>query len=99
MYVLIVVKDFFEKIPFLPKYQRTTNRLWAFILSRFTEVSSLKSIAKLTSLSQATIGRILDKIDYGLPSLPKVIAFDELKEMLTERNSNLSSLILKQRRF
>lgn len=72
-------KRFFEKIPFLPKYQRTTNRLWAFILSRFTEVSSLKSIAKLTSLSQATIGRILDKIDYGLPSLPKVIAFDEFK--------------------
>lgn len=57
----------------------STNRLWAFYISKFTEVSSLKSIINVTSLSQATIERILENIDYGLSNLPNVIAFDESK--------------------
>lgn len=70
-------KKFFETIPFLPKYQRTTNTLWGMALSELAKTASMKSIAERLNVSSSTIARILDKVHYPCTSLPSVIAIDE----------------------
>ncbi len=70
-------KKFFETIPFLPKYQRTTNALWAIALSELAKTASMKSIAERLNVSSSTITRILDQVNYPCLALPPVIAIDE----------------------
>lgn len=72
-------KRFYEKIDFLPKYQRTTNRLWGYVLSNFSNAVSLKSIAEKVSLSETSIARIIDSTSFKLRNLPEVIAIDEFR--------------------
>lgn len=72
-------KKFYESIPFLPKYQRTTNRLWMYILRELEETRSMKSIAKSVNLSPPSIARVIDKVSYGISSLPPTISIDEFK--------------------
>lgn len=73
-------KKFFENVPFLPKYQRTTNRLWMYVLKELNEIQSIKSIAKRVNLSPTSVARILDKVYYSPgTTLPKTIAIDEFK--------------------
>ena len=72
-------KRFFEENTFLPKYQRTTNRLWANIINSLSDVKSMKQIGKENNVSGTTVARVLDKISYGLPKLPEVIGIDEFK--------------------
>ena len=72
-------KRFFESVSFLPKYQRTSNTLWWYVLSELTSVSSMKSIAKRVSVSTHTIARILDSTSYGCTSLPDNLSIDEFR--------------------
>lgn len=72
-------KHFFENINILPKYQRTTNRLWGYVLSELHQTYSMKSIAERVSLSQTSIARILDYTSFSLNTLPEVIAIDEFR--------------------
>lgn len=72
-------KKFYESLPFLPKYQRTTNRLWMYILKELEETRSMKSIAFSVNLSGPSIARVIDKVSYGLSSLPNTISIDEFK--------------------
>lgn len=72
-------KKFYESLPFLPKYQRTTNRLWIYILKELEENRSMKSIARSVNLSGPSVARVIDKVSYGLSSLPSTISIDEFK--------------------
>jgi len=72
-------KRFYEKIPFLPKFQRTTNRLWMYILKELDDTRSMKSIGKSVNLSGPTIARVIDKVNYSCTHLPQVISIDEFK--------------------
>lgn len=72
-------KHFLENINILPKYQRTTNRLWGYVLSELHQTYSMKSIAERVSLSQTSIARILDYTSFSLNTLPEIIAIDEFR--------------------
>lgn len=72
-------KRFVEKVPFLPKYQRTTNRLWLYVLQQLQSSYSMKSIAEKVNLSQPTIARILDCVSYNMTTLPSILSIDEFK--------------------
>lgn len=72
-------KRFYEKNSFLPKYQRTTTRLWGHVLSLMGAVKSMKQVAKETNLSSTSVARIFDNVSFGRPNLPRVIGIDEFK--------------------
>lgn len=72
-------KTFLQKLPFLKRYQRYTQRLMANVINQFKTSYSTKSIAKMNNISIGTAFRILDKIQYPQPRLSKVIAIDEFK--------------------
>jgi len=72
-------KRFYEEISFLPRYQRITNRLIAFILNSFREVTSIKSLANTANVSPTTAIRIFDHIRYSNKSLPRAISMDEFR--------------------
>jgi transposase len=72
-------KAFFEKLPYLKRYQRITLRLMAKVLDDYRREYSSVSIAKINGISVATASRILDKISYPMPALPAVISIDEFK--------------------
>ena len=72
-------KCFYEKVDFLPRYRRMTNRFSAYVISRLTSVCSYTSIAKETGVSIPTVIRIFDLVEYGKPTLPEVLAIDEFK--------------------
>lgn len=72
-------KRFYEKIPLLPKYQRTTTRLWAFVLDELSKVQSMKAIAQRVGISGTSVARILDHLHYEMIHLPDVISIDEFK--------------------
>jgi transposase len=68
-----------EEIPFLPRYHRGTNRLFAEILNQCTKSKPMKEIAIEAGVSPATVSRIFDKISYGKAPLPPVLSFDEFR--------------------
>ena len=72
-------KRFYEETPFLPRYQRITSRLIAFILNSFREVTSIKNLAISANVSPTTAIRIFDHIKYSNKSLPSVISMDEFR--------------------
>lgn len=72
-------KRFFEKVPLLPKYQRTTTRLWAYVLDELARVQSMKAIAERVGISGTSVARILDHLNYKAHHLPDVISIDEFK--------------------
>lgn len=72
-------KRFSETYSFLPRYFQRTSRLTAFIASELRSTVSIKSVAKRTNVSTATVGRILDTISYGRPKLGETISIDEFK--------------------
>lgn len=72
-------KRFYEKIPLLPKYQRTTTRLWVFVLDELSKVQSMKAIAQRVGISGTSVARILDHLHYEMIHLPDVISIDEFK--------------------
>ena len=72
-------KKFYEEVPFLPRYQRMTSRLIAFIIKSFRKVSSVKELAGSANVSPTTAVRIFDHIKYSNMSLPKVLSMDEFR--------------------
>ena len=72
-------KRFYEHLPLLPKYQRTTSRLWAFVISELATVQSMKSIAARANISATSVARILDHIQYAPSALPETLSIDEFK--------------------
>ena len=72
-------KRFYESIPLVPKYQRTTQRMWAFVIEELSSVQSMKQIASRANISATSVARILDHIGYGCARLPDVISIDEFK--------------------
>ena len=72
-------KKFYEHIPLVPRYQRTTQRIWAFVIDELSKVQSMKEIGIRANISSATVARILDHMRYSCDSLPEVISIDEFK--------------------
>jgi len=72
-------KRFYEDVPFLPRYHRSTNRLIAFILNSFRGVGSIKSLAHSANVSPTTAARIFDHVKYSNKTLPNVISIDEFR--------------------
>ena len=70
---------FLERLPFLPRYQRNTKRLVARIMEDYRAEHSTASISKRNGVSPGVATRILDRISYPLPKLPKVLSIDEFK--------------------
>ena len=78
-YVCSCGKRFYESYNFLPRYQRMTNRLAFFVCQELTKLTSLTSVAKSANVSVSTVIRIFNHINYGIPTLPKVLCIDEFK--------------------
>jgi transposase len=72
-------KRFYEDVPFLPRYHRMTNRLIAYVIESLRKVGSIKSVAKAVNLSESTVGRIFDHLEYKNKKLPTVLGIDEFK--------------------
>lgn len=72
-------KHFIEKVPFLPRYHRMTNRLIQFILDKLRGTDSFTSVAHQANLSVSTIIRIFDFVSFSKPAMPRVLAVDEFK--------------------
>jgi transposase len=72
-------KRFAEEISFLPKYHRGTTRLFAGVLNQCAKSKPFKEIARETGLSQTTVSRVFDKVNYGKSTLSKVLSFDEFR--------------------
>lgn len=56
-----------------------TNRLAFFICQELTKLTSLTSVAKVANVSVSTVIRIFNHVNYGTPTLPKVLCIDEFK--------------------
>ena len=73
-------KRFYEKNYLIPKWHRITNRLAMLAMDMLKTKQSLKSIARSVNVSQSTVGRWLQLLEYGRPNkLPKVLSIDEFR--------------------
>ncbi len=72
-------KKFYESYEFLPKYLHRTKRLTWKIADLLRETTSLKSVAKTSNVSVATVCRILDSIHYSCPPFKEAVYIDEFK--------------------
>ncbi|WP_243120233.1 ISL3 family transposase [Caloramator sp. E03] len=72
-------KRFYEKLDFLPRYHRMTNRLSFFIINELSNVNSMKHVSLKANVSTHTVKRIFDTVSYTAYSLPEVISIDEFK--------------------
>ena len=72
-------KRFYESYDFLPRYHRITNRLAYFICQELAKLTSMTSVANTANVSISTVMRVFNCINYGTPSLPKVLCIDEFK--------------------
>lgn len=68
-----------EKISFLSRYQRMTARMQQYIISRFAQSRSAKSIASECNCSLTTALRMFDQVAFPRPNLPPVLSIDEFK--------------------
>ena len=78
-YVCSCGKKFYESYEFLPKYLHRTKRLTWKIADLLRETTSLKSVAKTSNVSVATVCRILDSIHYSCPPFKEAVSIDEFK--------------------
>lgn len=78
-YLCTCGKRIMEKYPFLPKYQRQTLRLSFKIIDLLRNLRSIKSVAQEVNVSVSTVTRLLDTINYSIPSVPECISIDEFK--------------------
>lgn len=70
---------FYEKLPFLKRYQRLTQRVMVKVMNDYRHEHSTKRIADMNHLSPGVATRIFDRISYPKPMLPKVLSIDEFK--------------------
>lgn len=78
-YICSCAKRFYESYDFLPRYYRMTNRLAHFICQELSKLTSMTSVANNANVSISTVMRIFNYINYGTPTLPKVLCIDEFK--------------------
>ena len=73
-------KRFYESNYLLPKWHRITNRLALLSMNMLEEKRSRKDIARACGVSESTVGRWLQFVEYGRPpTLPSVVSIDEFK--------------------
>lgn len=73
-------KKFYEKIHILPKYHRITSRTCYYSFVKLQDRVSEKQIAKDLNVSQSTIHRWMNMLDYEKPKLlPEVLSIDEFR--------------------
>ena len=73
-------KRFYENNYLLPKFHRITNRLAMLCLNELQSKCSRKDIAQRLNISQSTVARWMQLVDYGRPpKLPKVLSIDEFR--------------------
>lgn len=72
-------KRFYERIPFLPRYHRTTHRVVLCILDAFRKLQPATEIAAQYNISSSTAIRYFDLIEYRCKELPEVLSIDEFK--------------------
>lgn len=74
-------KRFYETIPFLRRFQRSTNELQHEVfLALVEEVSSVSAVSKRYQISTPTAFRYFDRFHYpALTKLPSVLSIDEFK--------------------
>jgi transposase len=73
-------KRFYEKNYLLPKFHRITNRMAMLCLNELQSKCSRKDIAQRLNISQSTVARWMQLVDYGRPSkLPTVVSVDEFR--------------------
>lgn len=70
---------FYEKLPFLKRYQRHTQRVMAKVINDYRHEYSTKRIAEMNHLTPGIATRIFDRISYPRPKLPRVLSIDEFK--------------------
>lgn len=70
---------FLEKLTFLKKYQRNTQRLMIKVLDDFHRSYSTKTIAEMNNVSPGVATRMFDHVEYPRPKLPQVLSIDEFK--------------------
>lgn len=70
---------FLEKLPFLKRYQRTTQRLMIQVINDFKEPVSTKYIAAKNNIGIGVATRMFDNVTYANPKLPNVLSIDEFK--------------------
>ena len=101
-------KHFYEEMPFLPKYQRRTQRKSIAMLEELAETRSYSSVASEHGVSVSTVIRLFNRIHYPHPAeLPEVLGIDEFKGnsggeklhcILTDLNSKRVIDILRTRK-
>jgi len=73
-------KRFYESSYLLPKRHRITNRLAALGIDQLRKKQSRKEIAGSLGVSESSVGRWLNLLEFGKPSrLPKVLSIDEFR--------------------
>lgn len=73
-------KRFFEKVSFLPRYHRMTNRLGAYIVREFQTLQPVSDIAKRHNVSSQTARRLFDNVRFPSPAaLPEAVSIDEFR--------------------
>jgi len=72
-------KRFYEKYPFLARYQQRTTRLTKYIANDLRKSISINAVAEEANVSHSTVTRILDTIHYSSLPLKDAIAIDEFK--------------------
>lgn len=78
-YICSCGKRFYEEYSFLSRYQQRTTRLSFSVINELRDTVSLKHVATKVNLSTTTICRLLDTLNYTLPTLPKALSIDEFK--------------------
>ena len=73
-------KRFYESNYLIPKWHRITNRLSLLCMNMLEEKRSRKDIARSCGVSDSTVGRWLQLVEFGrLTKLPMVVSVDEFK--------------------
>ena len=72
-------KKFYEKVSWLPRYGRMTQRMILKILEMLSEPITYKSVGKQHGISEQTVARIFDQVRFARPKLPSVVSIDEFK--------------------
>jgi transposase len=73
-------KHFYENFSLLPKHCRITTRLAFYSIHLLGERQSVRSVAKLLGISDSTVFRRMNDVNYAKPSrLPEVLSIDEFR--------------------
>ncbi len=68
-----------ERVSLIPKYQRTTSRLWHQIFVATSKSQTFTDIGNTFNISTTSVIRIFDNLSYSINNLPQVIAIDEFR--------------------